>query len=473
MPRGVGRLLTDIRPLQVSLDYRRLWIGNTVSQLGQQMTAVTIAIQVYALTRSTFAVGLVGLFALVPLIGFGLYGGAVADAIDRRKLALVASVGLWSLSLVLVVQAVLHLESVWLLYVVVAAQSGCFAVNNPTRASIIPRLIPKEYLPAANALNMASFNLGFTVGPLLGAVAISAAGYSFAYGIDAVTFTAALYALFRLPPIPPQPLEGGVLQRPGLRSVVEGFRFLRNARNLRMTFILDLCAMVLAQPRALFPAVAGGFFGGGVRTVGLLQAAPAIGSLLAFTFSGWVGKVRRQGLAIAVCVIVYGASVAAFGFARALWVGVLLPRDERCGRHGQRGVPLDDPAGRRPRQPARPAPGRLHRRRRRRPSDGRLRRRLDGCVDHTDDRVGGGWVGVYRRSADRVRPGAVLRSVRRSPTPALGTTTHGSRDRNSRFKGPQLTVQRGVRRSRRGRWRSRHARPGRPGPRRHRRERSR
>ncbi len=324
MPRGVGRLLTDIRPLQVSLDYRRLWIGNTVSQLGQQMTAVTIAIQVYALTRSTFAVGLVGLFALFPLIGFGLYGGAVADAIDRRKLALVASFGLWSLSLVLVVQAVLHLELVWLLYVVVALQSGCFAVNNPTRASIIPRLIPKEYLPAANALNMASFNLGFTVGPLLGALAISAAGYSVAYGIDAVTFTAALYALFRLPPIPPEPVEGGVLQRPGLRSVIEGFRFLRNARNIRMTFVLDLCAMVLAQPRALFPAVAGGFFGGGVRTVGLLQAAPAIGSLLAFTFSGWVSKIRRQGVAIAVCVIVYGASVAAFGFARALWVGVLL-----------------------------------------------------------------------------------------------------------------------------------------------------
>jgi len=307
----------------VSRDYRRLWIGNTVSQLGQQMTAVTIAIQVYALTRSTFSVGLVGLFALVPLIGFGLYGGAVADAIDRRRLALVASFGLWSLSLVLVVQAVLHLESVLLLYVVVALQSGCFAVNNPTRASIIPRLIPKEFLPAANALNMASFNLGFTVGPLLGAVAISAAGYSFAYGIDAVTFTAALYALFRLPPIPPQPLEGTVLQRPGLRSVIEGFRFLRNARNLRMTFVLDLCAMVLAQPRALFPAVAGGFFGGGVRTVGLLQAAPAIGSLLAFAFSGWVSKIRRQGVAIAVCVIVYGASVAAFGFARALWLGVL------------------------------------------------------------------------------------------------------------------------------------------------------
>ncbi len=308
----------------MSRDYRRLWIGNTVSQLGQQMTAVTIAIQVYALTGSTFAVGLVGLFALVPLIAFGLYGGAFADAFDRRKLALVASFGLWSLSLVLVAQAVLDLRWVWLLYVVVALQSGCFAVNNPTRASIIPRLIPKEYLPAANALNMASFNLGFTLGPLLGALAIGAAGYRFAYSIDAVTFTAALYALFRLPPIPPQPLEGELPTRPGLTSVIEGFRFLRNARNIRMTFILDLCAMVLAQPRALFPAVAGGFFGGGVRTVGLLQAAPAIGSLIAFTFSGWVSKIRRQGVAIAVCVIVYGASVAAFGFARALWLGVVL-----------------------------------------------------------------------------------------------------------------------------------------------------
>jgi hypothetical protein len=321
--RGLGRLLTDVRPLQVSRDYRRLWFGNTVSQLGQQMTQVTIAIQVYALTHSTFAVGVVGIFALVPLVGFGLYGGAFADAFDRRKLALVASLGLWALSFVLVAQAVLDLRWVWLLYVVVALQSACFAVNNPTRSAIIPRLIPKEHLPAANALNMASFNLGFTVGPLLGALAIGAVGYGFAYTIDTVTFTAALYALFRLPPIPPQPLEGEAPTRPGLKSVIEGFRFLRSARNVRMTFILDLCAMVLAQPRALFPAVAGSFYGRGVAAVGLLQAAPAIGSLIAFAFSGWVSKIRRQGVAIAICVILYGASVAAFGFTRTLWVGVL------------------------------------------------------------------------------------------------------------------------------------------------------
>jgi MFS family permease len=321
--RGLGRLLTDVRPLRASVDYRRLWIGTTVSQLGQQMTAVTIAIQVYALTGSTFAVGLVGLFSLVPLISFGLYGGAVADAFDRRKLALITSTALWALSLVLVAHAALHIDSVAVLYIVVALQSGFYAVNNPTRAAIIPRLIASELLPAANALNMASFNLGFTVGPLLGAFAIGAGGYAFAYGIDAVTFAAAVYALLRLPPIPPEPLDGSSPTRPGLRSVVEGLTFLRGARNVGMTFILDLCAMVLAQPRALFPAVAGSFFGGGVRTVGLLQAAPAIGSLLAFSVSGWVSKVRLQGRAVVIAVIAYGAAVAAFGFARALWVGVL------------------------------------------------------------------------------------------------------------------------------------------------------
>jgi MFS family permease len=321
--RGLGRLLTDVRPLRASADYRRLWIGTTVSQLGQQMTAVTIAIQVYALTHSTFAVGLVGLFSLVPLIAFGLYGGAFADAFDRRLIALISSSGLWALSLVLVLQAMLHLDSVWVLYAVVALQSGFYAVNNPTRSAIIPRLIKGDLLPAANALNMASFNLGFTVGPLVGAFAIGAGGYAFAYGIDAVTFTAALYALVRLPPIPPQPRAGEALSRPGLRSVIEGLRFLRGARNVRMTFIVDLCAMVLAQPRALFPAVAGSFFGGGVRTVGLLQAAPAIGSLIAFAFSGWVSKVRMQGRAVVLAVVVYGAAVAAFGFARMLWLGVL------------------------------------------------------------------------------------------------------------------------------------------------------
>lgn len=169
--RGARRLLTDIRPLQVSADYRRLWVGSTVSQLGQQMTAVTIAIQVYAISGSSFSVGLVGLFSLVPLVTFGLHGGAFADVMDRRRLALIASCGRWGSSLLLVLQAALGWDSLAFLYAVVAVQGAFYAVNNPTRSAIIPRLLAKDLLPASNALTMASFNLGFTVGPLLGALA--------------------------------------------------------------------------------------------------------------------------------------------------------------------------------------------------------------------------------------------------------------------------------------------------------------
>ena len=169
------------RRSQASADYRRLWFGSTVSQLGQQMTAVAVAIQVYALTQSSFSVGLVGLFAFVPLVGFGLYGGAIADAFDRRKLSLLSSTGLWVLSIALALQAFLHVDSVALLYAIVAVQAACFAVNSPARSAIIPRLLPPEMLPAANALSAASMNLGFTVGPLLGGVVYGWSGPAAAY----------------------------------------------------------------------------------------------------------------------------------------------------------------------------------------------------------------------------------------------------------------------------------------------------
>ncbi len=310
MRRRLSRVVTDVRPLRHSRDFRRLWFGLTVSQLGQQMTVVTIAYQVYRLSHSSFAVGLVGLYSLVPLIAAGLYGGAVLDALDRRRVALVASTGLWLLSLVLVVQASAHVGSVGLLYAVVACQSACYGVNNPARSAILPRLLPRELMPAANALTMASFNLGFTVGPLLGGLIIGWRGVGWAYAVDAVTFTAALYALVRLPPVPPDNATG---KAPGLRPVIEGLRFLRSAPNLRMTFVLDMCAMVLAQPRALFPALALTVFAGGARTLGLLQGAPAIGALIAFSMSGWVSRLHRHGLAIALAVGAYGVSVALAG----------------------------------------------------------------------------------------------------------------------------------------------------------------
>lgn len=313
-------LVADIRPLRASADYRRLWFGLTVSQLGQQMTAVAVAVQVYALTRSTLAVGLVGLYALAPIVGFGLYGGAIVDAFDRRRVSLVSSGGLWLLSIVLVLQAVFQLRSVGLLYGVVALQAAFFAVNSPARSAIIPRLLPGELLPAANALSSLSFNLGFTVGPLLGGVLLGVGGFGLVYAVDCVTFGAAVYALLRLPPIPPP----GEVRRAGLASVLEGLRFLATRPNVLMTFLVDMCAMVLAQPRALYPEVAGTWFRGGTGTVGVLAAAPALGSLSAALVSGWLGRVRRQGLAVMLSVLAYGAAIAVFGFTRALWLGVLL-----------------------------------------------------------------------------------------------------------------------------------------------------
>jgi MFS family permease len=318
--RLMRTVVADLQPLRFSAHYRRLWAGVTVSQLGQQMTAVAVAYQVWSLTRSSFAVGLVGAFSVVPLIVFGLYGGTLSDRFDRRMVAIVASTGLWLLSLVLVGQAVLELDQVWLLYVVTGAQSACFAVNNPARQTIVPRLLPSRLLPAANALTTLSFNLGFTVGPLAGGALIAlSGGFTLPYAVDAVTFLAALYALWRLPSIPPE----HIVRQSGLRAMLEGFRFLRARTNVLMTFLVDMCAMILAQPRALFPELADRVYGGGARTLGLLQAAPAIGSIVAGLTSGWLGRVHRQGLAIVFCVIGYGASVAAFGLVGSLWVGVL------------------------------------------------------------------------------------------------------------------------------------------------------
>jgi len=314
-----GRLLTDVRPLQVSAAYRRLFVGNTVGQLGQQMTNVAVAIQVYSLTHSSFYVGLVGVFALVPLVVLGLYGGAVADAVDRRTLALGASAGLWAVSLALTVQAFAGNGSVWLLYGCIAVQSGFYAVNNPARNAMVPRLLGTELIAPAAALNMASSNLGLTLGPMIGALVVAWHGFGAAYTIDVLTFSAAYYGLVRLPPMPPQHDS----PRAGLRSVVDGLRFLRRSPNLRMTFVLDLCAMVLAQPRALFPALAYRVYGGGAGVVGLLQAAPAAGAVLAFVFSGWIGRVRLQGLAIVVAICGYGLAVGGVGLTRLLWVAVV------------------------------------------------------------------------------------------------------------------------------------------------------
>lgn len=314
-------ILTDVRPLKESPAYRRLWFGLLVGNLGQQMSVVAIAYEVYTITHSSFAVGLVGLAGLLPLIVGGLYGGALADAFDRRTVAIASALGLWASSLALVAHALWGLSNVGILYAIVALTSAMFAINQPARSSMLPRLLPPDLLPAANALGMASTNLGFTVGPLVGGLVIAWQGPGAVYGIDAVLYLAALYALFRLPPMPPLDDRAPA---PGLRSVADGLRFLATAPNLRMTFIVDLCAMVLAQPRALFPALAITVYASGAGALGVLQSAPAIGSLLAFAVSGWISRVHRHGVAIVIAIGIYGMSVALVGVAAVGWPGLLM-----------------------------------------------------------------------------------------------------------------------------------------------------
>ncbi|MFC8588258.1 MFS transporter [Streptomyces sp. NPDC057217] len=311
------RLFADLTPLRTSADYRRLWFGNTVSWVGQGMTALAISLQVYDITGSPFSVGLVGLFSLVPLVVFGLYGGAIADTVDRRKLGLASATGSAVLSIALAGAAFAGFHRVWFLYAIVALQAVCAALNSPARSAMIPRLLPPEQLRAANALNSMVMTFGTLVGPSLGGLIVGLAGYQTAYLVDAVAFTASLYAMWRLPSMLPD--------RKGTEraSVLDGLRFLATRPNLRMTFFSDFCAMILAHPRALFPAVAVLWYGGDAKTTGLLVAAPAFGALLGGVLSGWQGRIRHHGQAILIAVACWGTAIAVFGLTRNLWLGLL------------------------------------------------------------------------------------------------------------------------------------------------------
>ena len=290
------------------------------------MASVAVGLQIWELTNSSLMVGLVGLAQLIPLIGFGLYGGSLSDTFDRRTVGLITAVGMWLTSLMLFTQAFMGFDSVGFLYLVVAIQSAFFAVGNPARQAIIPRIVPVELLPAANALGIMTWNLGFTLGPLIGGFLIAATGAITApYLLDVVAFGAVIYAMYRLPKLPPT--QSADASR-GWKSVKEGFEFLRGKINLQMSFYQDLVAMVFGMPRALFPAIAALWFGGTTQdiafTLGLLTAAPALGGLISGIFSGPLGGVRWQGRAIVIAIIVWGASITAFGFSRTLILSLVL-----------------------------------------------------------------------------------------------------------------------------------------------------
>lgn len=324
------RQLADTRPLREP-HFRRLWIANIVTVIGAQLSIVAVPQQVFEITRSSAYVGLTGVFALVPLIVFGLWGGALADALDRRKLLMLTTTGLIVTAVLFWLQAAAGNQNVWLVMILLAVQQAFFAINQPTRQAILPKLVPSDQLASAAALNMTVMQFGAIVGPVSAGILIPVLGLETLYLLDSIALLATLYAVFRLPP---QPVTG---TRPsmGLRSVIEGFAYLATRRILLASFLVDIIAMVFGMPRALFPQIATESFGdpiSGGTALGMLFAAMSVGAVLGGVFSGWIPRVRRQGLAVLVCVALWGLAMVAFGIfvaaaspgGSALWLWLAL-----------------------------------------------------------------------------------------------------------------------------------------------------
>ena len=314
------RLFVDLSPLRASRDYRLLFAGQAVSWLGRQVTVVAVPFQVFLLTRSSFAVGLVGLANLGPLVGLSLAGGAIADAVDRRKLLLVTQVLLALTSVGLALNAMAGKPALWPPYVLSSLAAGLQGVDLPTRNAMMPKMVGRERIPAASALGQILMQVGLVAGPAAAGLVITKVSLASAYWLDVATFAVSIGTVVA---IRPQPPEGGGT-RAGVASVREGLAYLRGRRLLVSTFLIDIDAMVFGMPRALFPALGTTLYGGGAGTVGLLYAAPGLGALVGALLTGWVAGVRRQGRAVIWSVLGWGAAIAAFGLVRWLPLGLLL-----------------------------------------------------------------------------------------------------------------------------------------------------
>jgi MFS family permease len=317
-PGRLARVRVDTRPLR-RRDYRNLWLGQAISTIGGEITVVAVPYQVYDLTHSTAAVGLLGVAMLVPLLTVSFVGGALADALDRRTVLLRSEVGMAAVTGLFLVNALLPHPQLWALYVLQAVAMAIFSLGRPAVSSHNPRLVPDDEIAAAAALQSVYNSLASVGGPALAGLLIAGAGVEWTYGVDLVTYAASLVALWALPRLPPL----GEVDRPSLRSIIDGFRFLRGRQALIGIFAVDTSAMVFGMPSALFPALALTRFHS-VAVVGYLYAAPAAGALLGSLASGWTGHVRRQGLAVTIAACLWGVAIAAFGLTTSLWPALAL-----------------------------------------------------------------------------------------------------------------------------------------------------
>lgn len=327
-------LLPDVAPARDHPAYRRLLAGGQLSMLGGAMTSFAVVLQIWDLTRSSLAVGLLGL-TFIPVLFVGLLGGAIADSVDRRRLALVTSAFLMAVSAAFAAQAYAGLGQLWLLYALAMVQAVLQAIGVPARRTFMPRLVPPEQLTAAIALNTLSGRIAMLAGPALAGLIAAAWGVRACYAIDTVSFVASLYATARLPAMRPagapagqearrQHLPDGGRGRRSLGAAAEGLRFIGRTPLLVAAFLTDLDAMLLGLPVALFPALNAAHFGGSPRTLGLLNAAVGAGGLVSAVLSGPVARVVRQGRGMLAGTMIWGAAIACFGLTASLSLALLM-----------------------------------------------------------------------------------------------------------------------------------------------------
>ncbi|MER6011992.1 MFS transporter [Streptomyces bluensis] len=320
--RGWRRWAMDTRPLRRPA-YRRLWSSTIVTAVGSQLTAVAVPKQIYDITGSSAWVGYASLAGLLPLMVFALWGGAVADSMDRRTLMLITNAGIAFTSLLFWLQAVTGLDSVPVLMVLLALQQAFFGLNSPARNASIARLVPGDELAAANALGSTVMQTGLVVGPLLAGALIPVVGLAELYLIDALALCVTVWAVARLPALPPLTAPGPG-RRAGWREVAAGFRYISLHKVLLLSFLADIIAMVLGMPRALFPQLAAETYApyGEGLALGLLFAAIPIGAVLGGLFSGTFSRARRHGLMVIAAVVAWGAAITGSGLSTSLWLAV-------------------------------------------------------------------------------------------------------------------------------------------------------
>ena len=311
----VARTRIDVRPLRTSRDFRLLFVGGSVSFFGSMVTYVAIPFQVYEITGSTAAVGLLGVAELLPIIGFGLWGGALADAVDRRRMVLLTEAGLTVLSGLLLLNSVLPDPKVWPIFLFAAAVAALDGLQRPSLDALIPRMVAHDQLAAASALSSLRMNLGMIAGPAIGGVLVVTAGVGWAYAVDVVSFAASLVAIALMRSSPP-PVDAA---KPSVRGIVAGLRYAMSRKELLGTYAVDTAAMVFAMPMALYPAMAKDVF---VQpwALGLLYSAGSVGSLIATLTSGWTSHVHHHGRAVVYAAATWGAAIACFGLSGNIWL---------------------------------------------------------------------------------------------------------------------------------------------------------